>query len=408
MKASTTVIIDTRRALKNGKYPVKLRVTFNGEQHYYPANLSVSVQEFEQVKSKNPKGDYKRWKLKLDALEQRANHIIDGMSLFDFNQFKKELYIDYALRDDVYNHYRIRIDKLKQSGSIGTATSYAASLKSLQKFKSKLTFKDITVDFLNSYERSLLEEEKSITTVGIYLRPLRAVINDAISDGKLPADYKYPFGSRKKQKYQIPTGRNIKKALTLPEIKLLFDYNAEPDSWEQKAVDFWIFSYLANGINIMDIAHLKNKNVASDFIYFVRAKTKNTNKVVSTISIPLNKDLNGIIARQRSMNKDPDGLLFPIMTTSDTIEKQYASVKQFTKMINKYIKLVAGSIGIKKPITTYYARHSYSTVLKRSGVSIEYISESLGHSSTNTTRAYLDSFEDETKKEIAKALTAFV
>ena len=30
-------------------------------------------------------------------------------------------------------------------------------------------------------------------------------------------------------------------------------------------------------------------------------------------------------------------------------------------------------------ITTYTARHSYATVLKRSGVNISYISESLGH-----------------------------
>ena len=76
-------------------------------------------------------------------------------------------------------------------------------------------------------------------------------------------------------------------------------------------------------------------------------------------------------------------------------------------MVNKYMGIIAKKVGIDKPCTTYYARHSFSTVLKRSGANVQFISEALGHSSINTTKAYLDSFEDETKKEMAKALTAF-
>lgn len=71
------------------------------------------------------------------------------------------------------------------------------------------------------------------------------------------------------------------------------------------------------------------------------------------------------------------------------------------------MKRIAGEIGIDKNLTTYVARHSFSTVLKRSGVSTEYISEALGHSSLATTQSYLDSFEDETKKQYANLLTKF-
>jgi site-specific recombinase XerD len=71
------------------------------------------------------------------------------------------------------------------------------------------------------------------------------------------------------------------------------------------------------------------------------------------------------------------------------------------------MKKIATEVGIEKTVTTYTARHSFSTVLKRSGVSTEYIGESLGHNNLRTTELYLDSFEDETKKEVAKHLTAF-
>ena len=39
-------------------------------------------------------------------------------------------------------------------------------------------------------------------------------------------------------------------------------------------------------------------------------------------------------------------------------------------------------------------RHSYATILKRAGVSISIISESLGHSSERVTQIYLDGFEN--------------
>lgn len=52
-------------------------------------------------------------------------------------------------------------------------------------------------------------------------------------------------------------------------------------------------------------------------------------------------------------------------------------------------------------------QHSFSTILKRSGVSTEFISESLGHTDLRTTENYLDSFEKDIKKKYARKLIAF-
>ena len=53
---------------------------------------------------------------------------------------------------------------------------------------------------------------------------------------------------------------------------------------------------------------------------------------------------------------------------------------------------------------TYTARHSFATVLKRSGVNISIISEALGHTNLSTTQYYLDSFENEQIDEAMKNL----
>ena len=71
------------------------------------------------------------------------------------------------------------------------------------------------------------------------------------------------------------------------------------------------------------------------------------------------------------------------------------------------MKSIAKHLKITKDVTTYAARHSFATILQRSGASTEFISEALGHSNVKTTQNYLGGFEDETKKETVKALTAF-
>ena len=43
----------------------------------------------------------------------------------------------------------------------------------------------------------------------------------------------------------------------------------------------------------------------------------------------------------------------------------------------------------------HVARHSFATILKRSGVDIGLISELMGHADITTTKIYLDSFDEE-------------
>lgn len=71
------------------------------------------------------------------------------------------------------------------------------------------------------------------------------------------------------------------------------------------------------------------------------------------------------------------------------------------------MRRIAATLDLERVPTTNFARHSFSTVLKRSGVSIEMISEQLGHTSIKTTQIYLDSFESDQKREITKYLTSF-
>ncbi len=57
--------------------------------------------------------------------------------------------------------------------------------------------------------------------------------------------------------------------------------------------------------------------------------------------------------------------------------------------LNSYLKEIADICGIKKPLTTHIARHTFATtVLLANGVSMEATSKMLGHSSIKTTQIY--------------------
>jgi integrase/recombinase XerD len=413
MKPTLSIIHDVRRAKKSGKYPVKLRVTYFREPRYYPIGIDLTVEEFSMVhnpvlvtKKIDPetKKRLKEWKLQCEAYSVKAAEIVDSLGDFSFRNFEKRFFgINKTVRD-VYQWYTTVIDKKRNAGRVGTASNYQSSMNSLKGFSPKLTFSDITVDFLNEYQNWLLSNGKSITTVGIYLRPLRAIMTRAIEEGAMSKEG-YPFGKRR---YQIPTGKNIKKALAGEEIGRIFKYDGIPGTWWPRARDFFIFSYLANGMNMKDIALLRNENIDGDYIRYSRAKTQGTNHSGNKlISVHISSELLLIIERWRSPKRKPEDLIFDILQENLTPDRERSLIQQFTKMVNKYIGKIAKSVGIHKPITTYYARHSFATILRRRGKSTELISESLGHTSVKTTANYLDSFDDETKKDIQAILMDF-
>ncbi len=89
------------------------------------------------------------------------------------------------------------------------------------------------------------------------------------------------------------------------------------------------------------------------------------------------------------------------------ILRQYDLIQAFIHFINENMEIIRNKLEIQKKVTTYVARHTFSTVLKRSGVSTEYISEALGHKDIRTTENYLDSFGKGMKKDYASRLNAF-
>jgi integrase/recombinase XerD len=235
---------------------------------------------------------------------------------------------------------------------------------------------------------------------------LRCIFNEAIIDGIIKKERCYPFGRRK---YQIPTGRNVEKALSISDVEKIYYCQCDPENLsEQKAREFWLFCYFANGINIKDVVTLKHKDIHGEFLVFERAKTEKTMRSdPKPITVYINEDMQRIMEMWGNKDNQGNNYIFPILQAGLTPLREYEIKQLFVSFINKYMRGIMKRLNIDKRATTYVARHTFSTVLKRSGASTEYIQEALGHVDSRTTENYLDSFEMDVEKEFAGNLVAF-
>ncbi len=441
MSVSIAVILDTRRQKKAQKYPLKLRVTIDRKVEYYPTIFDLSKEDHKKLAAPRINEELQQVRNQLQQIEREAGKFIQDADPFSFEEFerdfvqgnksfrqrraKKESFVVTGYEFDIRPYekrfpilheghpdkdyisltFLSYIRRLLEEGRIGSALNYQDTYNSLKKFQGNVRFVDITVSYLNQYEQWMVNVRKcSKTTVGIKLRALRAVFNEAIENGIIKRDKCYPFGRRR---YQLPTSRNVKKALDLSEVQKIYEFEPATAD-ERKAKDFWLFCYFANGMNPKDFVHLQRKNIDGEYLSFVRAKTERTGRNdPKTITAYINEDMRRIIEAYGNKDKRSDSFIFSIIEENDNPMSRHDLVKGLVIFINRYMARIALQIGISKKVTNIVSRHTFSTVLKRSGVSTEFIQESLGHTDKKTTENYLDSFEKEVKKEFSHKLMAF-
>ena len=97
--------------------------------------------------------------------------------------------------------------------------------------------------------------------------------------------------------------------------------------------------------------------------------------------------------------------LFPIFNEIHQTEQAKANRlhKVITK-VNNHLKQIGEELNLPITLTTYVARHSQATVMKKAGVSTALISQIMGHSSERVTQIYLDSFGNDQMDEAMKNL----
>lgn len=410
-----SVYLDTRRKLKDSTYPLKLNV-FDArikKKKLYPTSFHFTEKDFAKIwETTKPQEQHKSIRRNIQELINRAEDIAKSLDCFSFEAFERKMASQPSTNKDVFEYYEQKIQLLKSTGKLSTAENYTSSIRSIKGFinyeighiPNKLQFREIDGEFLKRYEYYMIEIiNRKKTTIGFYLRPLRAIFNKAKMDKAITEDL-YPF---KKEIYKIPSPNKFKKALNRVQLKKFLEASVST-SMQEMAKDFWFFLYNTAGMNIKDLALLKCENIQDDKIIYVREKTRDTSNTNSRpVIVYLNSYSRQFLNKYGNINSNPNSLVFDIIHDGMSKEEQRTKIKNFTKFLNNNIQKIALANGLPKNITTYWSRHSFATNAIRNGASLEQISQALNHQDITTTFNYFSGFEDEQMKKISENLMNF-
>jgi integrase/recombinase XerD len=191
MGASVTSFLDKRfsRQTSDGNlvYPVRLRVIFQRKPHIIGIKKAFCTpKEFnEMYTGRNLSSSLKKLKKKILEAEQKASVICDELG-DDFNpdSFKVQLKGKTRSKVGFYDFWQVEIDELRKKGRDGTANSYQSALKKFRQFRPILSFRDLNkslfVDFEYYVTSNSNRQDKARTSVGVYCRSIRAIINKAM------------------------------------------------------------------------------------------------------------------------------------------------------------------------------------------------------------------------------------
>ena len=377
------------KPLKNGELPLKVRICKDRKSRYI--NLGVSTKAENWDFSKNRLKDSHPNKDEIEKLITRTISTIKEKIIelkAEQQDFTAQSLLDRlnssSSKKTVGEIFNEQMQRLADEGRRKYMLSLRYVYNTLIAFNKHLDiyFSEIDITFLRRYETWLRKRGVAENTIGIHFRSLRAVYNTAIEQNAVKAE-NYPFRKYKVSRLHEETA---KRSLTKSDVERVIAYKST-NRYMRFPIDIFAFTYYCGGINFIDIANLTPANIIDGKLVYKRHKTS------KLIKIPLQPQAIELI---KKYHRKDSPYLFPILSDFHETEIQKSNrIHKVIAKVNKRLKEIGEDLCLPIILTTYVARHSQATVMKRAGVSTAVIREIMGHSSERVTQIYLDSFDNE-------------
>lgn len=375
-----SIILDKRRTLQNGKYPIKFRLYNKGKTSYIPTEYNADLSEFDEesglfiVFDKKTRMAMMSANVELLNIKDELEDLYNDISKKGNRQVSpdklKDIYTSGGYGDNITLNQGFR--KFISTKSGRTAEIYETTLSKIEKyFGSNIYFDDVTKQWLDDLDRKLMTEPilnrdgsvrkhgLEINARSIHFRNIRAVFNYAINNDMIPLNM-YPF-----RKFRIKSEPTIKRSIEVDNIRKIFNYSTNESLFWARDIAVIIFGLI--GINVKDLYEITD--IKGKYISYKRAKTGRIYKIL------VDEDIKKIIAKY----SDSNGLLL----------KEQMNLKSFGMKLNRHLKLICKDLDLPA-ITTYSLRHSWATIAAELDIAKETIGAALGHSDKSVTNIYIN------------------
>ena len=444
-KATVRVLYFTSKTLADGSHPFMVCITKDRQRKYIATGLSLFPIYWndkhtgyrEAIRKSYPEPNRNNLISTLEGWERKYRDAAETLAVTDEVHNAKEVATKavegrkQARRSKLLAYVSELISDMEKTGRVGNSLVYRDLKNQLIDFirsadtpeRDDVRFAEVTVKFLNAFETHMSAKGVTDTTLSNRFRTLRAVLNKAIGEGL--ADVKdYPFRRNVSDKHKFNVGKfdttTRKRAISRDDVRKIETFVPTADATGafadlrnsieierlQRAKDVFLFSFYVGGINFIDLAGLRYRDLTTDSdgntrLTYVRQKTG------GKFSIRLLTPALSVVDRYRPLTcNGPDSYVFSILNGSKhkTPTQIKNRLKKIIGQVNADLKTIGEQVGITAPLTTYVARHSFATSLRRAGVATGVISASMGHKTEAVTAIYLDSFASETVDSAYDAL----
>lgn len=402
MSVQYKFVLDKRRTRDNKIYPLRLRIYDNDGNKEKSLDIFLNEKDWDDkgqiIRTTDP--NYKNNSFRLTSAKNRVDRKImlaeDGEEALLPDDIIASVSRKAAPKSKVTvrQFSNVLIADMIKAGKAGNSMAYRDAIKSIISFTGNeaLKFEDITYKLLDKYNTALLTKGRKknskglkVNAIAAYMRSIRAIYNKAIK-AEVVSEKHYPF-----KKFAIETEETISRRLTIDEMKAIVNYDVPVNSpaWHNR--NLFMLSFCMIGINFADMLTLTDKHITSGRIVYRRHKT---GKIYNLALQPVAAS---ILAIYMSHRRQGSNYLLPFLkpTTNGVQEKNY--IMQICKNCSKYMKRIAIACGVKKEVSTYYARYSWANICKSLGYSKDLIAEALGHEYGNrVTGIYLDNYDHDT------------
>ena len=392
---SILLYIKRKKLLKNGEAPIYLRITIKGERVDLSANMSVHPDHWDKAKGRIKPG--------VKEAMERNNYLTN--LIVKVQEHKRDLadrgipLTASSLRDaylglseenrgvmEIFADHNRKCEELSGIDfAPGTVERYHTCRKHLGEFI-RWNYRHADMPIVSVDHRFIMEFEHYLKTIRKcghntttkYLANFKKIIRLAIANDWLKTN---PFKNISFHYEEVDAQyldereleKILKKKIPFPRI--------------ERVRDIFVFCCFT-GLAFIDVKNLTTDNIVVDSHdrQWIKKKRKKTNKLsaIPLLEVPLS-----ILQKYKD---DPmcivTGKLLPVSSN---------------QKMNAYLKEIADLCEIKKKLTTHTARHTFATTVTLSNnISIEAVSEMLGHSSLQMTKRYARVVDDFLGREMDK------
>lgn len=385
----------------DGSYNVKIRVTHNRKTKYISTPFFVTSKEI----AKRKKDGKEEIRIKNQSVLDKTDEIIldykrkivkFGMSVDAWDVDKLIANLTASTETFKLNFIKYGDDyvaRLMEEGRVSTGKAYLVAVNALKRFvgRDDLEISEITVKFLQAFEKFLAEEPKltgnsrsphkqkekkdekqkgrSMPSYISKIKTIHAAAKLEYNDeerGIINIPYS-PFS-----RYKMPTvGRSEHRVLTIEQVQKIIDLPYKKETLKGLSMyniskDLFVLSFALMGINLADV--YEAEPIKGDILAYKRKKTRTRRSDEAEIKVRIEPQIKRLVEKYKGIDK---AFLFG---------EHYIQKSVLDRVVNKGLKLVGEDIGVSN-LTYYYARHTMASICaNKLGIDIARVDEMLNHS----------------------------